>query len=570
MSARIAKIVPAAAAMFAAAVLNAQDDAVMKAMRDEMARSMSQLSIENLQKPYYIAYRVVDSETCNVNASFGALNNTGSSRSRRLSVEVRVGDYKFDNSGFLSFSFDGGTSMFMGLGGTELTLDDDYKEIRRQIWLATDGAYKRAVENYSKKKASLENKTRSDDTPDFSKETPTVTADIRPEVKIDRSQFESEARALSALFRQMPAIETSHVAFNADIIYTRYLNSEGTSYTRRLPNLSVNINAATQAPDGHALNDFVWYHGRSPADLPAEDKLAARARELGGYLTSLRDASILANYNGPMLAEGNAAAQLIRLDFLPNLVGMKTLASDLPNGMVPGGRGQATENAFLDKVGARVFPEFLSLTDNPLIAEYQGFKLAGMSKIDEDGVPSREVKLVENGYLKSLLVTRDPVRGFEQSTGSRHVGQASPTNLIVTSTNGLSNEDLRAKLVALVTQRHLEFGMIVRRLRNGNTPVLLYKAFPDGHEELVRNMQFSGMNAAAFKDIVATSKDLNALTVEYRPQQNNFLAFQMLPEANYWPVTIVAPSLLFEDVTLRRIRTAAPNPPVATHPFFDK
>ena len=569
MNARIAKAVPALAAVLFAAVLHAQEDAVMKAMRDEMARSMSQLAIENLQKPYYIAYRVVDSETYNVNASFGALNNTGSGRSRRLSVEVRVGDYKFDNSGFLSFNFDGGTTMFMGLGGTQLTLDDDYKEIRRQIWLATDGVYKRAVENYSKKKASFENKTRSDETPDFSRETPAVTADLWPAVTVDRGKLEAEARNLSALFRQMPAVETSHVAFNADIVYTRYLNSEGTSYTRRLPSISVNCNAATQAPDGSPLNDFVWYHGRSAADLPAEDQLAARARDLGGYLAALRDASTLANYNGPVLAEGNAAAQLIRLDFLPNLVAAKTMASDLPNGMVPGGRGQPAENAFLDKVGARVLPEFLSLTDNPLITEYQGFKLAGMSKVDEDGVPSREVKLVENGYLKSLLTTRDPVRGFEQSTGSRHVGQATPTNLIVTSTNALSNQDLRARLMALVSQRHLEFGMIVRRLRNGNTPVLLYKVFPDGREELVRNMQFNGMNAAAFKDIVAASKDLNVLTVEYRPQ-NNLLALQMLPEENYRPVTIVTPSLLFEDVTLRRIRTAAPNPPVATHPFFDK
>jgi len=564
---RIAKIVPAAIALVSAAALYAEDDVVMKAMRDEMARSMSQLTIGDLQKPYYIAYRVVDSETYNVAASFGALNNSGAGHSRVLAVEVRVGDYKFDSSGFLSLNFGGGTTMMMGLGGTQLALDDDYKEIRRQIWLATDGAYKRAVESYSKKKASLENKTRSDETPDFSKETATVTSDLWPAVSIDRTKMEAEARNLSALFRQMPAIETSHVAFNADIIYTRYLNSEGTSFTRRLPSVSINVNAETQASDGSALNDFVWNFGRSLADLPAEDKLAARAKELGDYLTRLHDAPTLTNYNGPVLAEGDAAAQLVRLVFVPDLIGTRPVTSDLPNGMVPG-RAPA-ENPFLDKVGARVMPEFMSLTDSPLIADYQGFKLQGISKVDEDGVPSREVKLVENGYLKSLLTSRDPVRGFEQSTGSRHVGEATPTNLIVTSTNSLSNDDLHAKFIALINQRHMPFGMIVRRLRNASTPVLAYKVFPDGHEELVRNMQFNGMNAAAFKDIVATSKERNVLTVQYRPQNNQF-AFLSLPEENYRPVTVVSPSLLFEDVTLRRIRTAAPNPPVATHPFFDK
>jgi len=271
-----------------------------------------------------------------------------------------------------------------------------------------------------------------------------------------------------------------------------------------------------------------------------------------------------------VLAEGNAAAQLIRLAFLSNLIGTRPVVRDLPAGVVMNGGGQQAENPFLDKVGARVLPEFMSLTDNPLIAEYQGFKMQGGSKVDEDGVPSREVKLIENGYLKSLLTSRDPVRGFEQSTGSRHAGQPTPTNLIVTSTNALSAAELHAKFIALINQRHLPFGMIVRRLRNATTPVLAYKVFPDGHEELVRNMQFVGLNAAAFKDILATSKELNVLTVQYRPAQNGPFGVGMSPEENYRPVTVVSPSLLFEDVALRRIRANSPNPPVATHPFFDK
>jgi len=566
---RIAKLAPILIAVLPAAVLYGQDDTVMKAMRDEMARSMSQLTLENLQKPYYISYRVVDSETYNVGASFGALNSSGTGHSRRLAVDVRVGDYKLDNSGFFSMSFDMGTTMMMGFGGTQLALEDDYKELRRQIWLTTDGAYKRAVETYSKKKASLENKTRTDDTADFSQETAANTTDDWPAVKFDLVKLETEARSLSALFRQMPAIETSHVTFNADITYTRYLNSEGTSYTRRLPGIAFNVNATAQAADGTALEDFVWYHGRSMAELPSEDKLAARARELGGYLTALRDASTLASYNGPVLAEGDAAAQLIRLVFTPDLIGTRAVESDLPNGVVPG-RAAAGENPFLDKVGARVMPEFLSLTDNPLIAEYEGHPLHGVSKVDEDGVPSREVKLVENGYLKSLLTSRDPVRGFDRSTGSRHAGQATPSNLIVTSTNALSAADLHAKFLALVNQRHLPFGIIVRRLRNANNAELSYKVFPDGHEELIRSMQFNGLNAASFKDIVATSKELNVLTVQYRPAQNGPFSGLTFSEENYRPVTVVSPSLLFDDVTMRRIRATSPNPPVATHPFFDK
>src|ERR1700682_5125845 len=140
--------------------LQAADDVVMNAMRDEMTRSMQQLHLENLEKPYFISYRVVERENTGVSASFGALNNSSTGRSRILMVEVRVGDYKFDNSHFFSYSFDAGSSFQTYYGMKQLPLEDDYKELRRELWLATDATYKKAVEDFSKKKASLQNKKR--------------------------------------------------------------------------------------------------------------------------------------------------------------------------------------------------------------------------------------------------------------------------------------------------------------------------------------------------------------------------------------------------------------------------
>src|ERR1700733_723997 len=84
----------------------AQDDIVMKAMRDELDRSMKQLHLENLEKPYFVSYRVVDSDSTNVSASFGALSSSSQNRYRTFNVEVRVGSYKQDNTNFASFGFD--------------------------------------------------------------------------------------------------------------------------------------------------------------------------------------------------------------------------------------------------------------------------------------------------------------------------------------------------------------------------------------------------------------------------------------------------------------------------------
>jgi PmbA/TldA metallopeptidase C-terminal domain len=557
-----------------AAILHGQTDVVMDAMKDELARSMKQLTVENLEKAYFISYRIVDSDNVSVAASFGSLNHSNAGRSRLLTVEVRVGDYKLDNSHFFSLNLDPGTRLVIFNGTVELGLQDDYKEIRRQLWLATDATYKKAVEDLSSKRALFQNRSREDEADDFTREDPVTASQEQPPVKVDIPKWENEARSISAVFRKMPGIYTSTITFNCVNSYTRFLTSEGTSYTRRQSNVMFNSEAATQAADGAPLDDFVWFHARSLAGLPSEQELTASVQALGQRLSDLRDASTLMNYNGPVLAEGDAAAQLFRLVFLPSLIGAKPTISGLPGAAqaalqgLPGLPGNQGENPFLDKIGARVLPEFLSVTDNPTIEEYQNHHMSGFSKVDEDGMRSREVPLVEKGILKTLLTSRDPVRGINHSTGSRHAGSATPSNVIVTASTGLSEADLRARFLELVKQRNLPFGIAVRRMRNVANAVLAYKVFPDGHEELVRNVQFFGLNAAAFKDIVAGSSSLNFLTVRFEPPRNNPLSVPI--EENFTPVSLAVPSLVFEDVTVRRGRGAAPTPPVAGHPYFDK
>jgi hypothetical protein len=560
----------AVAAASLPAVFAQTNDIVMSAMRDEMARSMKQLTVENLEKPYFISYRVVDSDTVSVGAEFGALTRDVASHGRRLTVEVRVGDYKLDNSHLFSFDVDMGTRLRIFNGTTELPLEDDYKELRRQLWLATDATYKKAVADLSKKRGLLEAQSREDESDDFSKEDPAVTNYDLPAVKVSAADWEKEARSLSALFREMPAIYTSSVLMNCFNTYTRYLTSEGTSYTRREPSLTFTGNAATQAADGMPLEQTTWLQGRSLAELPSKDELAARLKAVGRDLTQLRDANILANYSGPVLVEGDAAPQLVHRVLLFSLTATKRTVSGMPGAQSNPNQG---DNPFLDKIGSRVLPEFLSLSDNPTIPVYQGRHLGGFSKMDEDGVPSREVQLVENGILKTLLASRDPVRGISRSTGSRHVGQAAPSNVIMTVSNGLSSDELHAKFVDLVKQRNRPFGIVVRLLRNGNNAglnaLLAYKVFPDGHEELIRGMQFFGLNAVSFKDIAAASRELNLLTVRYEPPRGQF-PMPNEGEESFTPVTLLVPSLLFEDATMRKIRVAAPNPPVSGHPFFTK
>src|SRR5215471_10545996 len=194
-----------------AALAQAPDpnDVVMKAMRDELARSMKKLQLENLEKPYFISYSVYDSDQVSTSASFGSLNHPAErQRGRAVQVRVRVGNYDLDNGNFLAYSYGGnGVSRYGAFA--YLPVEDNYDEIRRQLWLATDSAYKKALEDISKKRALLANKNRTEVIPDFSKEAPAVVMDTLPRVDTDPRDLENMVRELSAVLKEFPAISSS-------------------------------------------------------------------------------------------------------------------------------------------------------------------------------------------------------------------------------------------------------------------------------------------------------------------------------------------------------------------------
>jgi len=575
--------------------LRAADDVLFQALRDELQRSMQKLQLANLEKPYFIAYTVQDGTTQAVSASFGSLLVKNESRVRFLTVEVRVGDYTFDNTNFLTLPF-GAQGVARLFGGTiAIPLDDDYKEIRRQIWLATDSAYKKALEDMAGKRAALRNKTPSEQLPDFSREEPVSLTDDTPPVVADLEEAARLMRELSAVFRKSPGVDTSTVRLRVSNLRTLYVNSEGSSFTRVTPSVAFIATAATQATDGMPLQDFVSLYGRSMKDLPAKEQLAARLEELGHRLETLRTASMLDRYNGPVLFEGQAAAELFSQVFAPRLLGTRRPVADNPQiEMVLGNM----ENPFLDKLGARVLPEFLSVVDNPTLAQYNEMPLAVHYRVDDEGVRARETPLVEHGILETLLSTRSPVPGVEHSTGNRRGPGILPSNLVVRAENGLSDQALREQFLKLVKQRGKEYGIVVRRLGNpalkaspqdtlsmfiqrgrgeesAEDPVVAYKVFLDGREELVRNVDMTGISVAAFKEIVAASNTQTVYSAPFAARTlgmfPTFSFFEIAQGEGGAPViSLVVPSLLFDDLTLRKPAGEIPKPPVSPHPFFAK
>src|ERR1039457_5784175 len=78
---------------------DAEKDPLLKAMLEELDRSMSQLQLPGFAKPFFIQYRIEEVEDYSTKAEFGASEGSQHAHERVARVTVRVGDYKSDSSG---------------------------------------------------------------------------------------------------------------------------------------------------------------------------------------------------------------------------------------------------------------------------------------------------------------------------------------------------------------------------------------------------------------------------------------------------------------------------------------
>lgn len=569
---------------------HADEDVLMQALRAELQRSVDELQMEDMETPYFVAYTVHDTERLGAAASFGALLPSSESRSRRLSVEVRVGNHLFDNTNFRSMgSFSSGFG-----GGRALPLKDNAVEIRRQIWLATDAAYKQALQQLAGKRAALQNETRTEELADLAPQEPfTYTEEPNRNVPA-LDDLETLARDLSGLFRDMPDIADSQVSAAATYQRTYYVNSEGSSFIRNDPSASVIVRAQAQADDGTILHDFVIENGLAWDEIGDPEDLASAVEAMGEAIAARMGAPQLPDrYIGPVLFEGQAAAELFAQVLAPRFIGMRMPDTESRFSSFMGQAG----NPFLDKLGARVLPRFLSVTDDPTLTG-EGF--VGGYAVDDEGVPASATTLVENGILKTLLTSRNPVRDIERSTGNRRGGGPAPSNLVVTARSSMTRDELADELMLLMEEREAEYGIVVRRLGNplfkpstgggisisfGGPPqqqssvepaLLAYKVYPDGREELLRTAEFAGIADSVFKEIIAVSDSSTTYTFVYSPMSLGGLATIIsfggagFTSSFGQAVSVSVPDLLFEEISVRNPTGNVPHLPVAGHPFFEE
>lgn len=503
-------------------------DPILKAMQTELSREKAQLVLPGMQRPYFIEYRLDDLNTYEAVASYGSLLQEGDNHQRVVRVTVRIGDYAMDSS----------TSR--GEGAIALApRDNDPMALRYALWLATDTAYKNALRVYAAKQAALKQFQTPQMEHDFAEEKPVTHIAPLASMNLDRAEWRRRIVDASGLFETAPEVraDAANVQYSIanirGLAVNRYLvNTEGTVVREGYTGYAAGVSVGGQAPDGMRLSRDNGPVAADAKDLETWPVFRKRVIDDLKSLEALRAAPLVAadDYHGPVLFSGDAAADVMGRLLVANVEAHRPAM----------GTTARTTGAFASSYKSRVLPPMLSVTDDPLTTKFDGRTLVGAYAIDDEGVPAQKVDIVVNGVLENYLIGREPIRDFPASNGHGRAapGQAARSHagvVLVKSSQAVPVSELNAKLLAMAKDQGRDV-YFVETLSEGLTPRVLYRIHPDGSRQLVRGAVFDELDTRTLRsDIVAVGNDA-------------YISNSLGPV----PQTIVAPSLLFDEIGVKR------------------
>ncbi len=511
------------------AAVSAASDPVLKAMQTEIARATTELGKAE-QPPYYLGYTVYDQEYVVLVGAYGSLLTNAAGQRRFADVNMRVGKPELDNTH--------GQSRPSGVNSGSLPLGNDGDAIARVLWELTDREYKRAVPSLMNVRTNTAVRAEEEDkSPDFSKEKPqTHIGEVEAVPPFDRTAWEGEIKRLSGVFRKYPEVYYATVMIQVQRTNSRMVSSEGSAIVSPSASTRLIMEAQTRADDGMDLLRVETFQAPAASNLPSEAELTRKIEKMATDLIALRKAPVAEPYDGPAILSGRAAAVFFHEVLGHRLEGHRQ-------------RDEEEGQTFTKKIGQEVLPKFLSVTDDPTVHEMGGMKLAGAYEFDNEGEPSRKVEVIKDGVLKNFLMSRMPIKNFEQSNGhGRNQPGRMPTgrqgNLIVTSTQTVPEADMRQT-------RSLPQAFQV-------LPVLVYKVYADGRpDELVRGVDIVGTPLAALTRILTTGD---------QPKVFNGVCGA---ESGQVPVAAIAPSMLFSEMEVQKRAHEHERPPLLPPPGFE-
>jgi len=534
-------------------------DPVLDAMQQELTRSM-----RNFQKaplpPYFLSYQLTDNRAIAVSASFGTLTSTSDQATRVLDIDLRVGDYKLDNTHPLREQTTSMSDIEDSPEAPKVPLDNDPLALRVALWQGTEQRYRRGLERLQQVQADVQVKVEQEDqSGDFSHEKAEHYSEPIANFSLDTQAWEQRLRNVTKPFAQRKEILDATAQLDGEIETRRYVNSDGSQIRISTPFYRLIISATAKADDGMELPLHQTYMSFRPDGLPDEAILSKDVDKMISVLISLTKAPIAEPYTGPAILSGRASAVFFHEIFGHRVEGQRQKNED-------------EAQTFKKKVNQSVLPDFLSVYSDPNLREIGHTEMLGFYPFDDEGVRAHRVTVVQNGILKAFLMSRTPISGFDHSNGHGRRQQgyavvARQSNLVVESSKSVSREQLKKMLVEQIKSANKPYGLLFDDIEGGFTftqriipnafnvrPTVVYRIYPDGREELVRGVDLIGTPLTSFSKIVAADDDVAVF--------NGMCG----AESGWVPVSAAAPGLLISQIEVQRKEKSQERAPLLAPP----
>ena len=479
---------------------NEKTDIIFDAMQQEMKRTLS-LS-KTAPKIHFAAFKVTDATQLYIIAARGGLVQDNQINEVFTDVALRVGSAKEDNSFFETVTY---TQSALQNGALSQA------GVRAGLWAASDTAYKKALDIYSRKQGYKNKKIQEEVFDDFSQSTPRQNVKNYERTIFPTEMFKQIATKTSSA-GSLKELEKFNTQIGAVEEISYYLSSEGAKYTKQDLLIQIAFYAKARTKTGFEFDDVKTLTYAALKDIPPVKELEDIARDFAKQTAAYTDAKKGTAFIGPVWLSGEASAKMFENTFIKNINNTRKIIFDIGNGNFQYSLGE-----FSLKENLKVLPVNFDVIDNPLQDNYNGKKMIGAYTVDDEGSKAQALFLVKNGILKDLPKTRALTKNQTETNGHGFINwgqdlyaKASVKNLFLFPHETTPIDDFKQKFMDYCKAEGLEYCYkISTRDITSKGDILAIKIDANtGKETPVYGLNAPALSTRTLRDIKFAADDL--------------------------------------------------------------
>lgn len=430
---------------------------------------------------------------------------------------------------------------------TKVPIDDnDLYGLRVALWRLTESRFRETLTDWSNKEAArLTTVDPHRKLASYTKLKPLRDISYPSPEEVRENAWVLFCKKASKWLSELSGVTANWVEFNSSQETKIFVSTEKRILVQNQEIFTLSATIRHLTKEGLHIERDLVLNCVSQRELPSLAQFKKLLLKKHGELRSLMKAKKLHSYSGPVLLKQIPSGLLFHEAIGHRLEGSRLLHS---------GEGQT----FKGQIGKTILGVPLSIRDNPLLTQFEGQKLVGSYKYDDEGTPASDALLLSKGKLQGFLNTRAalPARGNTINGHARNRRFQRPISrmgvTIVEGEDTLTEAELREELIAEIKRQKKPFGLIVYETAGGETDTSTYdfqafsgeiafatRVFPDGKEEVIRGVDFVGTPLQALSNITAVGGELEA--------ENHFCG----AESGFIPVTTISPSVLVKNLELQ-------------------